>query len=29
MKYDTIREAAEAWVSEMNAISTDMIAKLL
>jgi hypothetical protein len=28
MKYDTIREAAEAWVSEMNAISTDMIAKL-
>lgn len=29
MKYNTIREAAEAWVSEMNAIPTEMIARLM
>lgn len=29
MKYDTIREAAEAWVHEMNAIPRGMIEKLM
>ncbi len=29
MKYDTIQEATRAWVSEMNAIPTEMIARLM
>lgn len=29
MKYDTIREAAEAWVNEMNCVSTEMIRQLM
>lgn len=29
MKYDTIREAAEAWVHEMNAIPRGMIERLM
>ena len=29
MKYDTIKEAAEAWVREMNAIPREMVLRLM